>query len=80
MQNDSERGIVFRFRRPGGSMNQKPSTALVQALRHLSRAQEMKPLLMTAQATGREVVIEVFHSKSGQPLLIHTALLPEKTA
>lgn len=72
--------VIFRFRRPGGSTRQKPSTALVEALRHLSEAHEMQPLLAEAQETGREVVIEVFHSQNGQPLLIHTALLPEKTA
>lgn len=80
MQNESERRVVFRFRRPSGSMNREPSTALVQALRHLSKAHEMQPLLAKARETGREVVIEVFHSKNGEPLLIHTALLPEKTA
>jgi len=80
MQRDRNKRIVFRFRRPGGSKTQKPSTALVQALHQLSKAQEMQPLLTKAQETGREVVIEVFHAQNGQPLLIHTALLPEKTA
>lgn len=80
MQGHCNKRIVFRFRRPGGSTNRKPSTALIQALRHLSEAHEMQPLLAKAQTTGREVVIEVFHSRSGQPLLIHTALLPENTA
>jgi hypothetical protein len=40
------------------------------ALRRLSQAEEMQPLLKKAQAAGREVVIEVFHSRDGQPLLI----------
>ncbi len=47
------------------------------ALRRLSQAEEMRPLLRKAPAAGREVVIEVFHSKDGQPLLMHTALMPE---
>jgi CTP:molybdopterin cytidylyltransferase MocA len=47
------------------------------ALRRLSQAEEMRPLLKKAQAAGREVIIEVFHGKDGQPLLIHTALMPE---
>jgi hypothetical protein len=50
------------------------------ALRRLSQAEEMQPLMEKAKAAGREVVIEVFHNKDGQPLLIHTAALPKKRA
>jgi CTP:molybdopterin cytidylyltransferase MocA len=57
-----------------------PSTALTEALRQLSQAQEMEPLLRHAKEAGREVVIEVFQSRDGQPLLIHTALLPDTAA
>jgi hypothetical protein len=49
------------------------------ALHYLSQAREMQPLLSKARETGREVIIEVFHTKDGQPLLIHTALLPERS-
>jgi hypothetical protein len=39
----------------------------------------MQPLLKEAQAAGRDVVIEVFPSKNGVPLLIHPTLLPVAT-
>ena len=72
--------VVFRFRRPSGSPAPEPSMAMTEALRQLSQAREMEPLLRKAQEAGREVVIEVFQSKDGQPLLIHTALLPKRAA
>jgi hypothetical protein len=80
MRKESRTPVVFRYRRPIGSRNRTPSAAMAQALRHLSESEEMEPLLSQARDTGREVVIEVFHSKDGQPLLIHTALRPEPTA
>ena len=72
--------VVFRFRRPSGSPAPEPSMAMTEALRQLSQAREMEPLLRKAQEAGREVVIDVFQSKDGQPLLIHTALLPDTAA
>ena len=69
--------VRFRYRRPGGSSSLKPSPSMREALRHLSQAREMQPLLTKARQTGREVVIEVFHSSSGEPLLIHPTLLPQ---
>lgn len=50
---------------------------MTEALRQLSVAREMEPLLQAAHRAGREVVIEVFQSRDGQPLLIHTAMLPD---
>jgi len=73
----SSPAVVFRFRRPSGSQNHEPSTAMTEALRQLSVAREMEPLLQAAHKAGREVVIEVFQSRDGQPLLIHTAMLPD---
>ena len=72
--------VQFKFRRLGGAPTHAPSAAMQDALRRLSQAKEMQPLLKKAQAAGREDVIEVFHSKDGQPLLIHTAALPKKRA
>jgi len=77
MEMQSSPAVVFRFRRPGGSQNHEPSLAMTEALRQLSVAREMEPLLQAAQRAGREVVIEVFQSRDGQPLLIHTAMLPD---
>ena len=72
--------VQFKFRRPSGAPTYAPSEAMRDALSRLSQAEEMQPLLEKAQVTGREVVIEVFHGKDGQPLLIHTAALPKKRA
>jgi hypothetical protein len=71
-------GILFRFCRPSGSGHiQRPSAAMTEALGRFAEADEMKPLLQRARAERREVVIEVFHSKTGEPLLIHPKLQPE---
>ena len=67
-------GVVIRYCRPSGSCTRKPSAAMTEALRRLSEAEEMQPLLGKARAAKREVVIEVFHSRDGQPLLIHPRL------
>jgi hypothetical protein len=72
--------VVFRFRRPSGSPAPEPSSAMSEALRQLSQAQELEPLLRKAQEAGREVVIEVFHGKDGQPLLIHLGLVRQEAA
>ena len=72
--------VQFKFRRPSGAPTHAPSAAMQDALRRLSQAEEMQPLLKKAQAAGREVVIEVFHSKDGQPLLIHTAAVAKRRA
>lgn len=40
----------------------------------------MSPLLNKGRESGREIVIEVFHTSDGQPLSIHSALVPERTA
>ena len=73
----SSPAVVFRFRRPSGSQNHEPSLGMAEALRQLSVAREMELLLQAAQRAGREVVIEIFQSRDGQPLLIHTAMLPD---
>ena len=72
--------VQFKFCRPSGAPTHAPSEAMQDALRRLSQVEEMQPLLKKAQAAGREVVIEVFHSKDGQPLLIHTAAVSKKRA
>jgi hypothetical protein len=63
--------VVFKFRRPSGSRQQNPSVAMTEALRRLSEAEEMRPLFAQASKSGGKVAIEVFHSRQGQPLLIH---------
>jgi hypothetical protein len=40
----------------------------------------MREFVSDARKQRRKVVVEVFHSNDGHPLLIHTAFLPNKTA
>jgi hypothetical protein len=49
---------------------------MTAALHQIASSDEMKPLLNRARKAGRGVLIEVFQSRDGQPILIHTALLP----
>jgi hypothetical protein len=46
---------------------------MVEVLRRLSEAEEMKPLLAQAPRSGGTVAIEVFQSRNGQPILIRFA-------
>jgi hypothetical protein len=66
-------GIVFRFRRPRSIPRQQPSKAMTEALQCLAESEEMQPLIDDARARRRDVVLEVFHSRDGHPLLIHIA-------
>jgi hypothetical protein len=63
--------VIVRFKRPRGSLQHEPSVAMTEALRRLSEAAEMQPLLAQATKSGKTVAIEVFQSRDGQPLLIH---------
>jgi hypothetical protein len=76
----SDRDVTFKFSRPSGAPAPVPSKGMTEALRQLSRSQEMEPLLRRAQEAGREVVIEVFLSKDGQPLLIHLGVVRQEAA
>jgi len=80
MQIEQTPGIVFKFRRPGGSPSRQPSAAMTQALRQFARSDEMREFVADARKQRRKVVVEVFHASDGHPLLIHTAFLPNKTA
>jgi hypothetical protein len=73
-------GIVFRFRRSKNTAGRQPSRALAEALRHLAESEEMQPLIDDALARRRDVVVEVFHSSDGHPLLIHTTTAPKREA
>jgi hypothetical protein len=69
-------GILFRFRRPSSAPRRDPSTTMTEALRHLAESDEMRPFVAEARARCRNVVVEVFHSSDGHPLLIHTTVAP----
>jgi len=73
-------GIVFRFRRPRSIARRQPSKAMTEALRYLAESEEMQPLMDDARARRRDVVVEVFHSSDGHPLLIHTTTAPKREA
>jgi hypothetical protein len=70
------RNVVFKHSNPSGASVRKPSAALTAALRHLAEADEMKSLVTDAQVQGRKVVVQVFHSSAGHPILIHLAAVP----
>ena len=72
--------IVFKFRRPSGSPSRQPSDAMTQALRQFARSDEMREFVSNARKQRRKVVVEVFHSADGHPMLIHTTILRKKTA
>jgi|GEM_PF-6446775 len=78
MQTEVNCEVVFRFCRPSGAPTREPSEGLREALRRLSEADEMQQLVAGARAQQRRVVVEVFHSREGHPLLIHTAVAPRK--
>jgi hypothetical protein len=63
--------VIFKFRRPSGSQLHEPSVAMTEALRRLTETAEMQPLLAQATKSGKNVAVEVFQSRDGQPLLIH---------
>ncbi len=65
--------VVFKFSRPAGTPKKPPSAAMTEALQRLSEAEEMRDFTAKAHAQNRNVVVEVFHSADGHPLLIHTA-------
>ena len=73
MPNESTSGVVFKFRRPSSVPKKPPSAAMTEALQRLSEAEEMQGLLAEAKAQRRTVMVEVFHSKDGHPLLIAVA-------
>jgi hypothetical protein len=65
--------VEVRFSRPSGSPAAKPSKAMTEALQRLSEADEMQTLVAEARALGRKVIVHVFHSAEGHPILIHLA-------
>jgi hypothetical protein len=80
MQIEPTPGVVFKFCRPSGAPSRQPSEAMTQAMRQFAATDEMRVFVASARAQRRKVVVEVFHSSDGHPLLIHTAVLREKKA
>ena len=63
--------VVYKFRRPSGSPQAQPSRAMSEALERLSESEELRHFAAKANAQNRSVVVEVFHSSEGHPILIH---------
>jgi CTP:molybdopterin cytidylyltransferase MocA len=53
---------------------------MADALKRLSEADEMQTLVAEAQAHGRRVVVHVFHSAEGHPILIHLKAVAQEEA
>jgi len=78
MEAELKPGVVFKFRRPAGVPKKPPSRAMTEALQRLSESDEMQDFMAQAHAQKRTVVVEVFHTREGRPLLIHTAAVRRK--
>jgi hypothetical protein len=48
--------------------------------RQLAESDEMKTLVIESQAQGRKVVMQVYHSAAGHPILIHFGAVPQEAA
>ena len=78
MHDDSD--VVFKFCQPSGASARKPSASMTAALRNLSESSEMQSLVAEAQAQGRKVVMQVYHSAEGHPFLVHLKTVPQDAA
>jgi len=67
--------VVLKFSRPSGAPAPKPSRAMAEALKRLSEADETQHLVREARALGRKVVVQVFQSANGHPILIHLGVV-----
>jgi CTP:molybdopterin cytidylyltransferase MocA len=53
---------------------------MTEALCQLSKSDEMQTLVGEARAHGRKVVVQVFHSAEGHPILIHLKAVAQDAA
>jgi hypothetical protein len=78
MPNNSD--VQFKFSQPSGAPSRKPSASMTVALGKLSESTELRSLVAEAQAQGRKVVVQVYHSSDGHPFLIHLKAVPQDAA
>ena len=71
MQIESICGVLFKFCRPSGAPAREPSVAMTRALQALTESDEMQQFVAEAHAQRKHVVVEVFQSRGGRPLLIY---------
>ena len=69
--------VEVKFSRPSGAPAPEPSKSMADALQRLSESDEMMALAAEARAHGRKVVVEVYHSAAGLPILIHLGAVPQ---
>lgn len=63
--------VIVRFKRPSGAGRKMPSEALNQAMVSLADSDEMRPLLCEASREGKALAIDIYQSRTGQPILVH---------
>ena len=68
-------GVEVKFSRPSGAPAMRPSSAMADAIQRLSEADETQHLVREARALGRKVVVQVFQSANGHPILIHLGVV-----
>jgi hypothetical protein len=71
VQIESSCGVSFKFCRPSGAPAREPSVAMTRALQALTESEEMQQFVAEARAQRKHVVVEVFQSRGGRPLLIY---------
>ena len=76
----SSSDVLFKFSQPSGAPARKPSASMTAALRNLSESTEMRSLVADAQAHGRKLVVQVYHSAEGRPFLIHLKAVSQDAA
>jgi hypothetical protein len=77
VQIESSSGVSFKFCRPSGAPGREPSVAMTRALQALSEADEMRQFVAEAHSQRKDIVVEVFQSRNGRPLLIHPNAAPK---
>ncbi len=77
MQIESSSGVLFRSCRPSGAPAREPSAAMTRSLQALSEADEIREFVAEAHLQQKTVVLEVFQSRAGRPLLIHPNAVPK---
>ncbi len=76
----SDRDVLFKFSQASGAASRKPSKGMTEALQRLTESDEMQALAAEARAQGRRVVVHMFHSAEGHPILIHLGAVPQEAA
>ena len=68
---------MFRLGVPAGAPARELSAAMTRALQALTESDEIQQFVAEAHAQRKDVVVEVFQSRSGRPLLIHPNAVPK---